>query len=91
MTQWVPSNSVIPHTGLTTSVPLGSVDLPWSTESLGWGAIVGVGDMSIWGQGTEKGVGTEGRYHGVLLEFLNLLQCFCFPEIGKRVRMVRKI
>lgn len=61
MTCWVPSNSVIPHRGLTTSEPLGSVDLHWSTESLAEGGnIVGIGETSVCVQGTEKGVGTEG-------------------------------
>lgn len=36
-TSWVPSNSGIPHRGLTTPMPLGCVDPQWSTESLGWG------------------------------------------------------
>lgn len=92
MTCWVPSNSVIPHRGLTTSEPLGSVDLHWSTESLAEGGnIVGIGETSVCVQGTEKGVGTEGGSDTVLLQFLNLLQGFYFLEIGKRVRMVRKI
>lgn len=60
MTHWVPSNSVIPHAGFTTSVPLGSVNRHWSTESLRGRAIVGMGDMSIWGQRTAKGVGMGG-------------------------------
>ena len=83
-TRWVPSNSGIPHRGLTTPMPLGCVDPHWSTESLGRGEPLlglGKGQSEVW---VQKGVS-----HRALLEFLNLLPCFHFP--GRRMGIAEKV
>lgn len=49
------------------------------------------GDISLWSGNRERCGYRSGDSHRILLEFLNLLQGFYFPEIGKRVRMVRRI